>query len=228
MTAAVSATVSRAPARSKRAAARSSRIRVLIADDHAVVRAGLVAIIDRERDMLVVAQASNGREAAGLWQQHRPDVTLLDLRMPVLDGMGALQAIRAADASARIIVLTTFDSDEEIYRGLRAGAKAYLLKDAAGEELVDCIRTVQAGGVFMPPAIAGKLAERVCGAELTGREGEVLRLLSQGKSNKEIGRGLFISETTVKSHMKGIFGKLHVMSRSEAIAAASRRGLIRL
>ncbi len=216
------------PGGAARPGARAARIRVLIADDHTVVREGLAAIIGRQPDMQVVAEANNGREAVALWKQHRPDVTLLDLRMPELDGAGAMVEIRTEDASARVIILTTYDSDEDIYRGMQAGARAYLLKDARREDLVECIRRVRAGGVFVPPEIAAKLAERVGGEDLTPREIEVLRLLAGGKSNKEIGGSLFISEATVKSHMKSIFAKLSVLSRTEAIAAASRRGLIRL
>jgi DNA-binding NarL/FixJ family response regulator len=216
------------PVRSARPVARAAGIRVLIADDHTVVREGLAAIIGRQPDMRVVAEGNNGREAVALWKQHRPDVTLLDLRMPELDGAGAIVEIRLEDACARVIILTTYDSDEDIYRGMRAGARAYLLKDARREDLLECIRRVGAGGGFVPPEIAAKLAERVGGDDLTQREAEVLRLLASGKSNKEIGGSLFISETTVKSHVKCIFAKLNVASRTEAVAAASRRGLIRL
>lgn len=187
-----------------------------------------MTIISRQPDMRVVAEARHGREAVELWLQHRPDVTLLDLRMPDLDGVSALEEIRSAEASARVIVLTTYDTDEDIYRGMRAGAKAYLLKDARREDLLDCIRRVHAGETLVPAAIAAKLAEHLGAQELSCREAEVLRLMAGGKSNKEIGGGLFISETTVKSHVKNIFAKLNVFSRTEAIATASRRGLIRL
>jgi DNA-binding NarL/FixJ family response regulator len=207
---------------------RLAKIRVLIADDHAVVREGLVAIIGRQPDMTVVAEASSGTEAVALWKQHCPDVALLDLRMPGLDGVGALEQIRSQDASARVIVLTTFDTDGDILRGLRAGARAYLLKDVPREDLLDCIRRVGAGEVVVPATVASKLAEFVGAKELSNREVEVLRLMAGGKSNKEIGSSLFIGETTVKSHVKGIFAKLNVLNRAEAIATASRRGLIRL
>jgi DNA-binding NarL/FixJ family response regulator len=204
----------------------AARIRVLIADDHPVVRDGLAAIIGCQSDMVVVAEAGNGREAVNLWRQHRPDVTLLDLRMPDLDGVGVIENLRAVDAAARTILLTSFDSDEDIYRGMRAGAKAYLLKDARREDLLDCIRRVHGGELFIPPAIAAKLASRVGGMELTNREIEALRLLASGKSNKEIAQDLGITESTVKSHVKSIFTKLDVISRTEAIAAALRRGLV--
>ena len=211
-----------------RLAARTAGIRVLIADDHTVVREGLAAIIGRQPDMHVVAEGNNGREAVALWKQHRPDVTLLDLRMPELDGVGAMVEIRTEDVFARVIILTTYDGDDDIYRGMRAGARAYLLKDTRREDLLECIRRVRAGGIVGPPESAAKLAGRVGGEDLTQRETEVLRLLAGGKSNKEIGKGMFISETTVKSHVKSIFAKLGVLSRTEAVAAASRRGLIRL
>jgi two-component system NarL family response regulator len=208
--------------------ARRNRITVLIADDHSVVREGLASLIGRKPDMKVVGEASNGREAVELWTKLRPDVTLLDLRMPELDGVAAIREIRGKDEEARFVVLTTFDGDEDIYRAIKAGAKAYLLKDVAREALMDCIRRVHEGETCVPPALAAKLAERVSGEALSAREIDVLKLMAEGKSNKEIGARLFISEGTVKSHVKGIFGKLNVISRTEAVATASRRGLIQL
>jgi DNA-binding NarL/FixJ family response regulator len=207
---------------------RRSEIRVLIADDHTVVRDGLVAMLGKWTDVTVVAQAENGREAVEQWRHHRPDVTLLDLRMPILDGADAINQIRAIDSAARIILLTTFDGEEDIYRGLRAGAKAYLLKDAPRDEILNCIREVHGGATVVPAGVAAKLAGRVSGAELTERELVVLRALATGQSNKEIGRALFISEATVKAHLKNIFAKLDVLSRTEAIAAAARRGIVRM
>jgi two-component system NarL family response regulator len=219
-----------APSPPRRAAknAGSDKIRVLIADDHVTVTAGLASIIGLQSDMEVVAEAANGREAVELWRQHRPDLTLLDLRMPVLDGVGAIDAIRLQDDSARTIVLTTFDTDNEIYRAIKAGAKGYVLKDARREELLDCIRRVSRGEICIPPSLLQKLAAGVSSETLTGRELDVLSLLAQGKSNKEIGANLYISETTVKAHLRSIFAKLNVLSRTEAIAAASRRGLVQL
>jgi DNA-binding NarL/FixJ family response regulator len=206
-----------------------ARIRVLIADDHGVVREGLVSMIQRNKaDMTVVGEASNGREAVELWKEHRPDVTLLDLRMPELDGVDAIKAIRANDEKARIIILTTFDGDEDIYRAIQAGARGYLLKDVPREALMDCIRRVHAGETSVPVHLVAKLADRVSGETLSRREIEVLKLMAQGKSNKEIGSALFISEGTVKSHGKTIFAKMNVVSRTEAVAEATRRGLIRL
>jgi len=201
---------------------------ILIADDHSVVREGLVSLVKRKSDMTVVAEASNGREAVDLWKEHRPDVTLLDLRMPELDGVGVIKEIREFDDGAHIIVLTTFDGDEDIYRAIKAGAKGYLLKDTAREALMESIRRVHAGETCIPPALAAKLAERVSGEALSAREIEVLQRIAAGKSNKEIGAELFISEGTVKTHVKSIFSKLDVVSRTEAVATATRRGLIQL
>jgi two-component system NarL family response regulator len=204
------------------------KIRVLIGDDHAVVRDGLGAMIGKWTDVTVVAEAANGQEAVEQWQQHRPDVALLDLRMPVLDGVAAIEKIRELDATAKVILLTTFDDEEDIYRGIRAGAKGYLLKDTAREDILDCIRRVQRGETVLPSSLAGKLAARVSGADLTEREIAVLRAVATGQSNKAIGRSLFISEATVKAHLKSVFHKLNVLSRTEAIAIAVRRGLVRL
>jgi len=204
------------------------RIRVLIADDHGVVREGLVSMIKRNRaDMTVAGEASNGREAVELWKRERPDVTLLDLRMPELDGVEVIKEIRVADKKARIIVLTTFDGDEDIYRAIQAGAKGYLLKDVPREALMNSIRRVHAGETSVPLHLLAKLADRVSGETLSEREIEVLKLMAQGKSNKEIATALFITEGTVKSHGKSIFTKLSVSSRTEAVAEATRRGFLR-
>jgi two-component system NarL family response regulator len=218
------------PAASRHGArtAGADKLRVLIADDHVTVTAGLVAIIGMQPDMVVVAEGANGREAIELWHNHHPDVTLLDLRMPVLDGVGAIEEIHKEDASARVIVLTTYDTDNDIYRAIKAGAKGYVLKDSRREELLECIRRVSRGETCIPPTLVDKLAAGVSGQMLTGRELEVLALLARGKSNKEIGANLYISETTVKAHLRSIFEKLNVLSRTEAIAAASRRGLVQL
>jgi two-component system NarL family response regulator len=203
-------------------------IRVLVADDHTVLRDGLVALLNQEEDMNVVADTGNGQEAVDLWKRHRPDITLMDLKMPGLDGVDAIYRIRAAEPRARIIVLTTFDGEEDIYRGMRAGAKSYLLKDVRREELFRCVREVHAGRTYIPPAVAAKLVERLPGEELTPRELEVLRLVAEGKPNKLIGADLAISEVTVKSHVQSVFRKLNVLSRTEAIAVANRTGLIRV
>ena len=209
-------------------AAKCEQIRLLVADDHVLILEGLAAAIGRQEDMRVVARARNGREAVDLWKVHRPDVTLLDLRMPKLNGVDVIRAIRDEEAAARVIVHTTYDTDEEVYQAIRAGARAYFLKDAPLEELLDCIRKVHAGGTCIPPRLSAKLAARVSGDDLTSREIDVLKLLAKGRSNKEIGSNLLISETTVKSHVRSMFTKLRVMSRTEAIAAANQRGLLQL
>ena len=218
----------RVSAARKRPGRSHTTIRVLVAEDHTVVRDGIVAIIKQEPDLEVVAETGDGQQAAELWKKHRPDITLMDLRMPGLDGVNAIYQIRAADPNARIIVLTTYDGDEDIYRGMRAGAKSYLLKDVRREELFNCIREVHAGRNFLPPAVAAKLIERLPSEELTPRELNVLQLLAAGKPNKLIGADLAISEVTVKSHVQSLFRKLNVLSRTEAIAVANRRGLLHL
>lgn len=205
-----------------------SSIRILLAEDHAIVRDGLAAIINQQDDMEAVAQAGDGSEAVRQWKTHRPDVTLMDLRMPGLSGANAIYELHEIDRNVRVIVLTTFDGDEDIYRAIRAGARAYLLKDVSREELLHCIREVHCGKYFIPPAVAAKLASRQAAAELTPRELDVLQLLAEGKPNKLIAIALNISEVTVKSHVRALFSKLNVLSRTEAIAAATRSGLLRL
>lgn len=205
-----------------------NKIRVLIADDHTTVRAGLAAIISLQPDMVVVAEAENGRQAVDLWREHHPDVTMLDLRMPVLDGVEVIDEVHKEACSAKFVILTTYDTDNEIYRAIKAGAKGYLLKDAPREEMLSSIRRVHRGETCIPPALVEKLAASLSGETLTGREIEVMTLLARGKSNKEIAAELFISETTVKAHLRSIFTKLNVLSRTEATAIALRRGLVQL
>lgn len=204
------------------------KIRILIADDHPVVLEGLVAIISRQPDMVVVAEASDGKTAVELWQTHRPDVLVIDLRMPVLDGVAAIEEICKVDSAARLIVLTTFDTDTDLLKAVKAGAKAYLLKDARREEFLDTIRRVNQGETCISAQLVPKLAAGLSREALTSREVEVLENLARGKSNKEIGVALNISETTVKSHTRSIFRKLDVLSRTEAIGTANRLGLIKL
>ncbi|HEV2473784.1 MAG TPA: response regulator transcription factor [Chthonomonadales bacterium] len=204
----------------------SGHIRILVADDHPVVREGLTAILESRQDMEVVAEAANGREAVELYRQHRPDIILMDLRMPVMDGVAATDEIRKESPAARIVLLTTYDADEHIYRGLKAGAKAYLLKDTGREELVESIRAVHAGKTSIPGRVAEKLALRLGRRELTARETEVLELLAGGNSNAEIGNKLFITEGTVKAHVNNILSKLAVSDRTQAVTEAIRTGIV--
>jgi two-component system NarL family response regulator len=206
----------------------AAKARVLLVDDHALLRTGVANIINQEPDLHVVAEAENGLEAIAAFERHAPDVTLLDLRMPVMEGVEAVRQIRERDPRARVIVLTTYDTDDEISQALKAGAKAYVLKDIAAEDLVGCIRDVLAGKTYIAPAAAAKLAEGVTRVQLTPREMATLRLLADGKANKEIANELDISERTVKTHLAHLFEKLGVTSRTEAIKVATRRGLVRL
>ncbi|MBD1810019.1 response regulator transcription factor [Microcoleus sp. FACHB-SPT15] len=204
----------------------SNIIRALVADDHPVVAQGLVALLECEADITVVGQAHDGCQAVELFHQHQPDVTLMDLRMPQMDGVAAITAICTEFDDARIIVLTTYDSDEDIYRGLRAGAKGYLLKDAEPDELLVAIRTVHSGKKYIPPDIGAKLAERLSNPQLSDRELEVVRLMVAGKSTQEIGAALCIAESTVKYHINNILSKLGVSDRTQAIVVALKRGIV--
>jgi DNA-binding NarL/FixJ family response regulator len=209
-------------------AAPTDKASVLVVDDHALLRTGVAKIINQEPDLLVVAEAGDGVEALEAYERHRPDVTLLDLRMPVMEGVEVVRRIREQDPKARVIVLTTYDTDDEISRALKAGAKAYVLKDISAEDLVACIRDVLAGKTYLAPAAAARLAEGVTQVQLTPRELSALTLMADGKSNKEIAGALGISERTVKTHLGHLFEKLGVTSRTEAIKVATRRGLVRL
>ena len=204
------------------------RAGVLLVDDHALLRTGVANIINQEPDLHVIAEAGNGVEALEAYERHRPDVTLLDLRMPVMEGVEAVRRIRERHPAARVIVLTTYDTDEDISRALKAGAKAYVLKDISAEALVSCIHDVLAGKTYLAPAAAAKLAEGVTRVQLTPRELSALRLMADGKANKEIASELGISERTVKTHLGHLFEKLGATSRTEALRVATRRGLIRL
>jgi two-component system, NarL family, response regulator len=201
---------------------------VLVADDHPVVREGLVALINRRPDMTVVAQAGNGPNAVERFLDQVPDIALLDLRMPVMDGVEVVIAICNKFPAARLIILTSYQGEDDIYRALCAGAKGYVLKDAPMEELLECIRAVSAGGTWIPPAVAAKLAKRVADKALTRRETQVLVVMAAGKSNKEIGVALNISEATVKVHVTHLLAKLKAGGRTEAINLAVRRGLVHL
>jgi DNA-binding NarL/FixJ family response regulator len=200
----------------------------MVVDDQAVVRQGFVALINTVLDMSVVVEATTGQQAVELYRQHRPDVTLMDLRMPGVSGVEAITTIRREFPDARIIVLTTYDGDEDIYRSLQAGAQSYLLKDVFFEELEATIRSVHAGLRRIPTVIAERLAGRMGGAELTGRELEVLAEIVRGRSNREIAAALKISEATVKSHINNILSKLGVNDRTQAATTALQRGIIHL
>lgn len=206
----------------------NDKIRIMVIDDQAVVRQGFVALINTVPDMEVIAEGINGQQAIDLYTQHMPDITLIDLRMPVVGGVEAITTIRQKFPDARLIVLTTYDGDEDIYRSLQAGAKGYLLKDVFFEELETAIRSVHAGSRHIPAAIAMRLAERMASSDLTSREMEVLELIVQGQSNKEIGASLKISEATVKSHINNILSKLGVTDRTQAVTTALQRGLVHL
>jgi two-component system, NarL family, response regulator len=205
-----------------------ARASVLLVDDHALLRTGVANIINQERDLFVVAEAANGVEGVAAFERHRPDVTLLDLRMPEMEGVEAVRQIRTRDPLAKVIVLTTYDTDEDISRALRAGAKAYILKDIAADALIACIHDVLAGKTYLAPAAAAKLAEGVTRVQLTPRELTTLKLMADGQANKEIATTLGISERTVKTHLSHLFEKLGVTSRTEAVGVATRRGLVRL
>lgn len=206
----------------------NDKIRIIVIDDQAVVRQGFVSLINTVPDMAVVAEGTNGQQAVELYREHQPDIVLMDLRMPVMGGVEAIKAIKREFSAARLIVLTTFDGDEDIYRSLQAGAQGYLLKDMFFEELEDAIRTVRAGGRRIPGVVAERLAERVGGSDLTARELEVLGQIVRGRSNKEIAAGFRISEATVKSHINSILSKLGVADRTQAATTALQRGIVYL
>ncbi|MBD2728138.1 response regulator transcription factor [Nostoc sp. FACHB-892] len=206
----------------------SMTIRVLIVDDHSIIRQGLATIINRDPEMTVIAQAEDGQQAINHFCDYKPDVTLMDLRMPQMGGVEAITAICTEFKFARIVVLTTYDSDEDIYRGLQAGAKGYLLKDAKPNELLSAIRTIHRGQQYIPPSVGAKLVQRMSNPELSERELDVLRLMAQGMSNLEISTTLSISESTVKSHVNRILSKLGVNDRTQAVIVAVRRGIVSL
>ena len=201
-------------------------VRLLVVDDHHIVRQGLIALLTTVPEMQVVAEASDGQRALELYRQHQPDVTLMDLRMNTMNGVETTRAIRAEFPNARIIVLTTFDGDEDIYRALQAGARGYLLKGMDTEELLAAIRTVHSGKSRIPAPVAERLAERMNAPALTDRETEVLRLIVGGNSNKEIAAALFISEATVKTHINSLLSKLGVSDRTQAATTALQRGIV--
>jgi two-component system NarL family response regulator len=204
----------------------SDPIRILLADDHPPLRAGLAAILNSQPDFKVVAEAGSGSEAVEVSAE--VDVYILDLRMPDGDGIATIKRLIARDPSARVMVLTTYDNEEDIFQALESGARGYLLKDTTKEELIDAVRQVHRGERYLPQAVAARLADRLIRPSLTPRELDVLRLVSRGRSNKEMASAMFISEETVKTHMKALFQKLGVHDRAEAVSVSLQRGIIRL
>jgi DNA-binding NarL/FixJ family response regulator len=201
------------------------KIGVLVVDDHPIMRLGVAAIINAQRDMRVCAQAGSGEEAVRMFKKHRPDITLMDLRLPAMSGLEALRVIRREDPQARCIVLTTYEGDEDIHQALAAGAMGYIIKGMSHDTLVDALRRVQAGVRFLPPPIARSLADRTPNSDLSPREREVLTLMVHGKSNKDIAVALGITEATVKCHVSVILARLEVTDRTQAVVAALQRGL---
>jgi DNA-binding NarL/FixJ family response regulator len=203
-------------------------IRVLSVDDHALLREGIAALVGNQPDMELVAEAVNGREAVELFRKHQPDVTLMDLQMPEMNGIDALSAIRGEFPQARIIVLTTYTGDVQVFRALKAGARAYLLKGLLRKELIETIRVVHAGQKRLAPEIAAEIAEHAIDGALTPREIDVLRLISEGNANKEIAAQLSLTEETVKGHVKNILAKLGAKDRTHAVTIGLKRGILEL
>ena len=203
-------------------------IKLILVDDHPTFRMGLAALVESQPDMSVVAEAGDGRTAIELFRQKRPDVVLMDLRMPGLGGVETILTLLQEFPAARVIVVTTYDLDEDIHRAMQAGAKSYLLKDMSREQIIETIRAVHRGETTLPPGVMNRLEERAKRAELTDREMEVLQLVVKGRSNKEISTELFISEDTVKYHLKTLFTKLGVQDRTEAAISAIRHGIVHL
>src|ERR1043166_5529158 len=208
--------------------ANQNKIQVLVADDHPVVRHGIMANVQPQRDITVIAEAGDGVEALALIKEHLPDVVLLDLRMPHMDGLDVLTEVSMSKLPCKMIIMTTFDSEEDVQHAMKAGARGYLLKDSSQEEILDAIRRVSLGETYLPARIVQKVAEAMRKPELSPREVEVLRWVAAGKSNKEIGAQLFIAEGTVKTHVKNVLEKLNVVGRTAAIREGVHRGLVRL
>jgi two-component system NarL family response regulator len=204
------------------------KIRVLVADDHPVVRHGIMANLKPQRDMTVIGEAGDGAEALARIKELLPDVVMLDLRMPAKDGLEVIAEVSAAKLPSKVIIMTTFDCEEDVNRAMKAGARGYLLKDSTQEEILDAIRRVSLGETYLPARIVQKVAEGMRKPELSPREIEVLQCVAAGKSNKEIGTELFIAEGTVKTHVKSLLEKLAVVGRTGAIREAVHRGLVRL
>ena len=206
----------------------SEKIKILVAEDHLVARVGVSTIVNMQPDMEVIAEASNGQQAVELFRSYRPDVALLDLRMPVMGGVQAAQMIRAEFPGARMVALTTYGGDEDIRRALAAGVSAYLTKDVLHDELLKAIRAVYGGQTYLPAAVAASLAAQLPRPDLSAREVQVLELIVRGLANKQIAYSLNIAEHTVKNHVKNILSKLGVQDRTQAATAAIQRGIIHL
>ena len=203
-------------------------IRILLADDHPSLRAGLASILNSQPGLTVVAEAGSGRETVEKASATTPDLLIVDLRMPDGDGIQTIKQLVAANPHVKVLVLTTYDNEEDIFNALEAGARGYILKDTTREEIIEAVRKIHEGQRYLPPGIAARLADRMIRPALTPRELDVLRLVSRGRTNKEMAAAMFISEETVKSHMKGLFHKLGVHDRAEAVGIALQRGLLRL
>lgn len=203
-------------------------IRVMIADDHPVIRNGLTTMVTYTPNMEVIAEATTGSEAVEQFRQHQPDVTLMDLRMPEMGGVDAIIAIRQEFPNARIIILTTYEGDEDVYRGLQSGASGYIFKNVPMDEIVKAIQTVHSGKKYIPPEVGEKLSERLSRPQLTRREQEVLQLVAQGKTNQDIANELHLSESAIKYHVNNILSKLGVSDRTQATIAAIKRGFVNL
>ena len=205
-----------------------AKIRVILADDHPVVRDGLANMVNQQPDMIVVAEAGDGEEAITLYEEHNPDVMVLDLRMPKRDGVAVVEYVLGLHPKARLLIMTTYDGDEDIFRSLSQGAKGYILKDAPRQEILSAIRAVSQDQPYTSSSIATKALQRMAKPSLTQRELDVLAQLAEGRSNKDIARRLEITEGTAKTHVKAILTKLDAISRTEAVAVAHRRGLVHL
>jgi len=207
---------------------KTPKIRILVADDHPYVRDGIVSLVAAEKDMQVVAQARDGAEALRLAKKHLPDIVLLDLRMPQMDGLDVIAQIKSLNLPCNVVVLTTYENEHDIHQALKAGARGYLLKHTSRPMLIDAIRRVQRGETSVPPGMSQKLVEKMNRPELTERQFEILKLIAEGGTNKDIGNRLGITEGTVKSHVKSLLEKMKAPGRTAAVKEAVRRGLVRM
>ncbi len=212
----------------QQAAKQAGRIRILVVDDHPIMRFGIAAIVNSTPDMIAVAQAGSGEEAIELYDEHQPDITLMDLQLPGMSGVDAIRSIMSRHRDARFVVLTTYEGDEDIHQALEAGARSYIIKGMPHDALVGALRRVHAGGRFLPPPVSRALSSRTPNSDLSSREREVLKLIVKGRSNKEIAGDLGITEATVKCHVGVILSRLNVSDRTQAAMAALQRGLVHL